>query len=145
MRNQNSCCTVKHEIEKGFDKKYNVLASYTHYIFGGEVFDDKLQRRIPSNDLIIIKQQAHLKDNKKIFSNKVKDDPIEYSVKWIGKVEPLNGRVPKARSCHQARVIGSKNGNGGYLVIHGGICVNQESISDIVLFDIDRKLWSPLA
>ena len=34
------------------------MTNFTHYIFGGEVYDIKSKMRSPSNDLIVIYQEA---------------------------------------------------------------------------------------
>ena len=62
LRSQNTCSTVKHEFTHEEIKKRTTISrleekicGHTHYIFGGEVWDQKKQLRVATNDLIEIK------------------------------------------------------------------------------------------
>lgn len=117
------------------------ICGYTHYIFGGEVWDDKTQLRIASNDLIIIKQEPfQVEIYEKKSKTLQKSDFLEYRVVSIRKVSPKNGWSPEARYCHQACVIASS-----YLVVYGGLSTSRECLGDIAMFDFAREIWTPLS
>lgn len=148
--------------------------------------------RIASNDLIVIRQEAVIKEyykepeiipkpkqnaaayllnfdnnqqrrskarlsapqtSKSGMGNKDAQNPydpakyLDHKI-TVSLVEPRVGQKPQARRCHQSAFIpGNKYAGGkrGYLVIYGGLSTSLECLEDINMFDVERRVWVPVA
>ena len=99
------------------------MTNFTHYIFGGEVCDTKTKMRSPSNDLIVIHQEAvieTIQDRIKAKDPNIPKCAPQIATKYfketlvirhkttVHKVQAANNRYPEGRFCHQTTLIGAE-------------------------------------
>lgn len=54
---------------------------------------------------------------------------------------PANGLFPIARYCHKSTLISNER----YLLVFAGLNVNRQTLGDMILFDINKSIWIPIA
>ena len=116
-----------------------------------------------SNDLVIIEQEADV-ETRYVQIAGTSNDPIvprcapsqqnkTYAqievlvqrVKTMHRVDPVNGKEPTGRYCHQSCLIGCEPGQKPYLAVYAGLDNNRHTLGDLVLFDVLNSIWIPVA